>query len=145
MHGAAETLLEVFAGGAHSAAHPSAVSHNLETVVPDIKQVVFMDIALSEGAVDVRTGGDVAVEQYRADIDAGTTEEIAVAYLFFVFAGIGFTAEFQIDTAFFARGGDKLQHLFYLRAAEHQLAVARCSSDRCDGEQPPAMKTRRAS
>ena len=54
VHGAAETLLEVFAGGAHSAAHPSAVSHNLETVVPDIQQVVFMDIALSEGAVDIR-------------------------------------------------------------------------------------------
>ena len=36
MHGAAETLLEVFAGGAHSAAHPDAVAHDLEAVLPDI-------------------------------------------------------------------------------------------------------------
>ena len=62
MHGAAETLLEVFAGGAHSAAHPGAVAHDLEAVVPDIQQVILIDVTLSEGAVDVRAGGDVAVE-----------------------------------------------------------------------------------
>ena len=47
MHGAAETLLEVFAGGAHSAAHPGAVAHDLEAIVPDIQQVVLIDVALS--------------------------------------------------------------------------------------------------
>ena len=137
MHSTTETLLEVFAGGADSATHPGAVAHELEAVVPNIQQVVLIDIALSEGAVDVRTGGYVAVEQHRADVDARTAEEVAVAHLFLVLASICLAAEFQVDAALFACGGDELQHLLHLCTAEHQLVVACRPSDGRDGEQPP--------
>ena len=102
MHGTAEALLEVFAGGAHAAAHPVAFAHDLEAVVPDIQQVILIDVALFERAVNVRAGGNVAVKQHRADIDAGAAEKVAVTHLILVFAGIGFAAEFQVDTALLA-------------------------------------------
>ena len=137
MHGASETLLEILARGAHPAAHPVAVAHDLEAVVPDLQQVILINIALSEGAVNVRAGGDVSVEQHGTDVDAGAAEEVAVANILFVFTCVCFAAECQVDFAFATRGGDKPQHLFHLRTAEHQLTVMRCPPDGGNGEQTP--------
>ena len=116
MHRTAEALLEILAFPAHPRAHPCPVAHKLKTAVPHIQQIILIDVSLHETTVDVRAGGDAAVNQHAADVDARPTEKIAVANLFLVFARIGFAAEGQADTVFPACFGDELHHLLHLCA-----------------------------
>ena len=81
VHRATETVFKHLAIGALSRLHPLAVTEGLETIFPDIKKVVFINIALHKTSVNVGTGGNGAVNQYRADCDACTTEIEPVADL----------------------------------------------------------------
>lgn len=93
VQGPAEALLELLAMGAGTALHPAPVAHGLEFVVPDVQEVVVVDVALYVGAVHVGAGADVAVYQDAADVDAGAAEEVAVTDIFLVFARIGLATE----------------------------------------------------
>ena len=118
MHRPAKALPEIFAFPTDSRTHPHAVAHELETIVPHIQQIILIDVALHKAAINVRAGGDAAVNQHTADINARTTEEIAVSDMFLVLACIGFTAECQVDTVFTTSVGHKLHHLFHLCAGK---------------------------
>ena len=137
VHRAAEALLEILAFPAHTRAHPRPVAHDLETVVPDIQQVIPIDVALHVSAVDVGTSGDAAVNQHAADVDARTAEKVGVADLFLVLSRVGFTAESQMDTTLATGICHETHHRFHLRAGELQLVVVRRPPDRGNGEQPP--------
>ena len=86
-------MLELLAMLAGTAFHPLPVAHDLESVVPDIQEVVVVDVALHVGTVHVGAGADVTVYQDAADVDSSTAEEVAVTDVFLVFARIGLATE----------------------------------------------------
>ena len=64
MHGATQAVFIDLAIGALPRLHPGAVTEGLETVFPNIKEIIFVNVSLSKTPVNVRAGGDGAVHQH---------------------------------------------------------------------------------
>ena len=56
MHGTAKAVLEHLAVSALARLHPSTVAERLETVFPNIQEIVLVNVALHIAAVDVGAG-----------------------------------------------------------------------------------------
>ena len=61
MHGATKAVLVHLTVGARTLYHPSTVAEGLETVFPNIQEIILVNVALHITAVNVRTSGDGAV------------------------------------------------------------------------------------
>ena len=61
VHRAAKAVLVHLAVGTRALFHPCTVAERLETVFPNIKEVILVDIALHIAAIDVGASGDGAV------------------------------------------------------------------------------------
>ena len=53
MHCSAQAMFEHLAVGARALLHPGTVAERLETVFPDIEEIVLIDVALLEAEADV--------------------------------------------------------------------------------------------
>ncbi len=124
---------------AAAAAGPGPIAEGLETGLPDVPEIVFIDAALSERvAVDVGAGGDSAVDQDRGDIDAGVAEETVAAHPLLVWAHERLAAKSDPHPAACrALFGDKVHHLPQLARFEAHVGVAGRTPDRDDREQAP--------
>ena len=118
MHRATQAILENFAILADASAHPFAVAEDLETVFPDIEEVILIDIALGKASVDVGAGGDATVHQHGADRDACTAEVEPIADLALIGSHIGLAAELGIDFSLLAGGHDEVHQLLELFVIE---------------------------
>ena len=56
MHCSAQAIFEHLAISARALPHPGAVAEGLETVFPDIEEIVPIDVALHIAAINVGTG-----------------------------------------------------------------------------------------
>ena len=94
VHTVTEAVLEDFAAFALSLARPVSVAEGPEAAVPDLPEVVGVDIALAEMlAVDIGTGTDGSVDEDGGDIDARVTEIRGLTHLALVWAEIPLAAE----------------------------------------------------
>ena len=67
--------------GTLSLAGPGAVAELLEALLPNLPDVVAVDIALREIAADTGAARDIAIAQHRHHLHAGATVEELVAHL----------------------------------------------------------------
>ncbi len=64
VHAATEAVAPLLAVGATARLCPAAVAEGLEAFVPDLPEIISVDIALRESvAVDVGTGADAAIDE----------------------------------------------------------------------------------
>ena len=97
VHAVSEAVFEGFAVFAGALLGPVAVAEDLKAGVPNLPEVVGVDIALGEAlAVDVGTGADGAVDEDGGNVDAGVTEVWCLAYFAFVGAEVAFAGEGDI-------------------------------------------------
>ena len=61
VHGATQAIIIDLAIGALSRFHPLAITERLETVYPNVKEVILIDVALGKTSVNIRAGGDGSV------------------------------------------------------------------------------------
>lgn len=55
VHSVSLAIAEIFTVGAFSCLHPGTVSERLVAVLPDIYEIVFVDVTLSQVAADACT------------------------------------------------------------------------------------------
>ena len=84
MHAVAFAVAEHFAVGAYSLFGPTAVAIIFKAIVPDIHEVILINVPLMEVRADAGTTGNGTVYQYRNYTDAGVTFIESVAYLAFI-------------------------------------------------------------
>ena len=82
-------VIEVEAGALAVAPHlavftlalpgPASIAHHLETVLPDVPEVVAVDVALVHVAADGGTAADGTVATYRGHLHAATAVEEIIA------------------------------------------------------------------
>ena len=139
MHRAAKTVLIHLAVGARALFHPITVAERLETVFPNIKKIILVDVALHITTVNVKTSGDGTVNQNGSDGDASATEIIPVAHLALVRADISLTTEHAADFPLFAGRDNEIHHLSQLLVAELQSIVGSSAANRGNSEQSPCL------
>ena len=74
------------AGGALLFVGPAAVAHHLEAVLPDVPEVVAVDISLVHVAAHRGAAADGTVAAYAGHLDATAAKEEMVAHLLLIFA-----------------------------------------------------------
>lgn len=82
----AVAVAEETARGAVVGAFPFIGAVGLVAVLPDIPELVLVDVALMVAGTDASTGGNGAVGHDRAHGDSSLTEEGEVAHLAFIVA-----------------------------------------------------------
>ena len=137
MHRAAEAVLIHLAISALTRFHPLAVTEGLETVFPNVKEIVLIDITLHEAAIDVGTSGNGAINQDGADGDASATKIEPVADLTLVRTDVGLTTEFRVNFSFLSGRDNEVHQLAQVHAIELQIRVIGGATDRLDAEKPP--------
>ena len=87
VHSVAKAILEGFALFANSRARPVAVAERFKTLVPNLIEIVGVDVALRETvAVDVGTGADAAINQHRGYVDTCMAEIWCLTHFAFVWS-----------------------------------------------------------
>jgi hypothetical protein len=64
---------------ADAATHPTALSHDTETIFPNILKIIGVDVALNESAVDVWACRNGAINKYGCDVYAGSAKEVPMS------------------------------------------------------------------
>ena len=103
------TITEIFAIATLIALHPTAVTIQHVAVLPDVHEVVFVDIALIVVSTDTRTGSDGTVGHYRSHADPSLTGEETITYLTLVVAKETLTAIVSPDAPLLANLLDKFE------------------------------------
>ena len=139
MHGAAKAVLVYLAVGARALFHPFTVAERLETVFPDIKEIILVDVTLHIATVNVGAGGNRAVNQDGSNGDASTAEIIPVAHLALIGTDVCLATEHAIDFPLFSGGYDEIHHLAKLLVAELQAIIGSGTANRGYGKQAPSL------
>lgn len=139
MHRPAKAIPIHLAVGTLSRLHPSAVTEGLETVFPNIEEVILIDIALREAAVDVGTSGNGAVNEDGANGDARTAKIEPVSDLALVGTNIGLTTKLAVYFPFLSGGNNEIHQLAELFITELQAVVSGGTPNRVYGEQAPSL------
>ena len=144
VHTVAEAHIEGFAVVADALACPLPVSEWLETGLPDIPEVVGVDIALGETCtVDVGTGADGAVNQYGGNVYPCMAEIGSLPHLALVATEITLAAEGDIHWR--GVGGaflcNEVHELYKLAVSQVQFGIVQGTADRYDGKDAPLPDT----
>ena len=134
MHRPTKAVLEHLAISARALLHPGAVTERLETVFPDIEEIVLINIALHIAAVNVGTSGNRAVNEDGADSDARPAEIEPVTDLALVGAHIGLATELTVNPSLFSGGNNEVHELVELLVAELQALISGGTPNGVDGE-----------
>ena len=108
VHRTTEAVLEHIAVGALTRFHPLTVAEGLETVFPDIQEVVLINVALDKSTVDVRTSRNGAVNKHRADGDTRAAEIEPVANLALIGTNICLATELAIHPSLLSGRDNKV-------------------------------------
>ena len=112
VHAVAFAVFPDIAGGAFVFMHPGAVPEELEAGVPDLHEIIRVDIALMVICPDAGAGGDAAVGEYGTDRDAGRADVEMAAYVALVIAQEPFAAIFGHNPALLTGGLDEFHQAF---------------------------------
>ena len=120
VHAITEAVFEGFAVFAGALLGPVAVAEDLKAGVPNLPEVVGVDIALGEAlTVYVGTGTDGAVDEDGGDVDARVTEVGSLTHLALVWAEVAFAAKRSVhNTTGGSPGGDEVHELDKLGIGE---------------------------
>ena len=111
VHCPAEAVLKHLAISALTRFHPSTVTERLETVFPNVKEIVLVDVALYIAAVDVRTSGNGTINEDGANGDARAAEIEPVTDLTLIGTNVGLATEFAIYPPLFSGRDDEVHQL----------------------------------
>ena len=138
MHAIAEAIAEVLTVCALVLAHPVAVAVGKETALPDVHEVVVVDIALLVVAADAGAGGDGAVDKDGADGDTSLAGVEVVAHLSLIVAEKSLAAVVYLKFALAAGLPNEVENAAELVAPELHDRIGSGSPDREHSEEPPA-------
>ncbi|MPN20979.1 hypothetical protein SDC9_168358 [bioreactor metagenome] len=79
-------------------------------MVPNIHEIVGVNISLMKIGTDTRTGGNGTISQHRCHIDSGMAGVKMIANLLFVVSQKTFTAITQMDLVFFSCISDEIKY-----------------------------------
>ena len=122
MHSAALAVPEKIAVGADAGLCPVAVAEFLETVVPDVHEIVCVDVALTEICPNARTCRNVAIAHHRCHRNPRLAGVEKIAHIALVTSEkplATVTHVFALGTAFF----DEIHQLPHLCAVELEVGV----------------------
>ena len=134
MHCSAQAIFEHLAISARALPHPGAVAERLKTVLPNIKKIILINIALRKATVDVGTSGNGAVNEDGPDRDACAAEIEPVTDLALVRSDVCLTTEFAVNPHLFSGRDDEIHQLAKLFITELQTLVSSGATNRIDGE-----------
>ena len=110
VHAIAFAVAEHLAVGAYSLFGPTAVAIGFEAIVPDIHEVILINVSLMEVRADTGTTGNGTVYQHRSYTDAGVTFIESIAYLAFIIPQETFTAVTGSYHTFLATLTDEVEY-----------------------------------
>ena len=139
VHRPTKAILIHLAVGALPCFHPSTVAEGLETVFPNIKKIILINIALRKATVDVGTSGNGAVNEDGPDRDACAAEIEPVTDLALVWTDVGLATELTVYLPFFSGRDDEIHQLAELFIAELQTHIGGGATNRVDGKQTPSL------
>ncbi len=134
MHRTAKAILKHLAISTLSSFHPGTVTEGLETVFPNVEEIVLIDVALDITSVDVGAGGNGAIYEDGADSNTRAAEIEPIADLALVGTHIGLTTELAVNPPLFSRRDDEVHQLAELFVSELQALVGGGATNRVDGE-----------
>ena len=104
---------------------PAAVAHHLVAVLPNVPEVVLVDVALDVVAAQARACGNAAVAKHGTDVHAGSAEERVVAGVLLVTAEESFAAVVHVDDVQRFHFADEVEHLaeFLVRELEQRIVL----------------------
>ena len=90
------TIFILLAGGTLANSCPLPVSKGLEFVLPNLMEIVGVNISLCKSPVDIGAGRNGTIYKYGADVYACPAKEIAVAHIRLKFAHIAFATKLNV-------------------------------------------------
>ena len=139
VHCPTEAVLKHLAISALARFHPSAVAERVETVFPNVKEIVLVDVALHKATVNVGTSGNGTVNQDGTDGDTRTAEIKPVTNLALVGTDIGLTTELAVNPPLLSGRDDEIHQLAELFIAELKALVSGGATNRVDSKQTPSL------
>lgn len=110
MHGSTKTIFIDLTMCALTCFHPLSITERFKSIVPNIKEIIIINIALRKTAVNVRASRNGTINQDRADGDACTAKIEPVAHLALIPANICFTAIFDVNFSLFSDFYNEIHH-----------------------------------
>lgn len=139
MHSPTKTITKRFAISTLTLLHPLAVAKRLETVFPNVQEIVLVDVALHIAAVNIRASRDGAVYEDGSDGNARTAEIEPVADLALVGTYVSLATELAVDPPLLSGSNDEVHQLTKLFITELQAFIGGRTANRVDGEQAPSL------
>ena len=140
VHAAAPAEAEVLALCALVLLHPLAVAVGSEALLPDIHEVILVNIALVIVGTDAGAGRDGAVGEDGAYADTRLAEEEMVAHIALVVAEKALTAIADVDASLLACRTDEVHDLTELLRPELEVGIAYGATRGEDGEEAPVLE-----
>ena len=137
VHAASFAVAPVFAAFAIVRFHPFVIAMRLETMFPNIHEVVFVDVSLTVIRPDACAGADASVDEDGSHCDACHTAKHPVANVSFVGPEEAFAAVGSVNPAFFASLANEVEQSPELFSRELQVFVLSPSANRKDGGESP--------
>ena len=117
--------------------HPFPVTVDLELVLPDVPETVFVYVALMVVAADAETSRDGAISQHRGHVDARAAGIIMVAHVALVLAEEAVAAVVGSNHALHSSLLDELHHLHKLLIAKLEIGLIGSATEGEHREQTP--------
>ena len=127
--------------GTGSCLFPRTVAEQLETVLPDIPEIVAVDISLMVVGTDAAASRDASVVEHGAYGDTGLAEEGTVAHVELMTAEESLAAVFGFYAGFATCLINEIHQLVEVFVSELQFGILCRASDRKDGDEPPLAHT----
>ena len=139
VHAVTLAVAEVLAAGTLAGVHPFAMTIGGIAVLPDVHEVVLVDVALIVVCPDAGTGGNGAVGHHGTYCNASLTGEQAVTHLTLVIAEETLAAIVGADAAFLAHLSYIVKDATELLVRQPHVRVEDSPAHGKDGEEPPAL------
>ena len=137
VHATSFAVAPVFAAFAIVRFHPFVIAMRLETMLPDIHEVVFVDASLPIIRPDARASTDASIDQDGSHRDACHAAEHPVANVPFVRPEEAFAAVGSVNPTLFACLANEVEQSLELFSRQLQVFVLSPSANREDGGEPP--------
>ena len=118
---------------------PAAVAHDLVAVLPNVPEVVLVDVPLDVVAAQARASGNAAVAKHGTDVHAGTAEERVVTGVLLVASEETFAAVVHADDVQLFDFADEVEHLTEFLVRELEKRIVFCAAFREYRRDSPAF------
>ena len=116
---------------------PLAVTIRFKLIIPDIDEIVFIDVPLVEVGPDTGTTGDSAIRKDRGCIDTGVALENRVSHLSLIIPEEALTAVANVYFTLFPAEADEVHDPCKLLVRQLQIGLSRGTSNWEDRKDTP--------